>query len=320
MNLKKYISALALSLVLVLSFAFSAAAATAVDSSADDVITGKITADGTTVTVQVDLAADTGLTNGKVTVTYDTAVYTLESASLGTAAEAADISDLNTENEGTVSAAFAETAGDTDGGTVLTVVLTAASTDDVTTPVTVTLNEAGTADGDVTVAADSFALTAVDKTELQAAVEESGSLEESEYTEESWAAYQEALAAAETVLADEDATQDDVDAAYADLLAAIEALVATETETTEEATTEETTTEEATTEETTTEEATTTEAEEVTTANTSSSSTDETTTTASTGGSGLATGDRNLMPLWIVLAVSLVGAIALAVKGKKQTA
>ena len=69
----------------------------------------------------------------------------------------------------------------------------------------------------------------VDKTELEKAVLEAQGLKEESYTAESWAALEEALAAAEAVLADPSATQEEVDAATAALRAAIDALELAET-------------------------------------------------------------------------------------------
>ena len=65
----------------------------------------------------------------------------------------------------------------------------------------------------------------VDKSELQSAVDNAlADTEKDKYTEESWQAYQEALANAQEVLADVNATQEDVDAALAALQQAEEAL------------------------------------------------------------------------------------------------
>ena len=68
----------------------------------------------------------------------------------------------------------------------------------------------------------------VDKTALQAKVDEAAGLAEADYTADSWTAYQEALAAAQVVLADDNADQAAVDSALADLTAAQEALVKAE--------------------------------------------------------------------------------------------
>ncbi|MCD8122620.1 MAG: NEAT domain-containing protein [Clostridiales bacterium] len=65
-----------------------------------------------------------------------------------------------------------------------------------------------------------------DATELTALVESAAELAESDYTADSWAAFAEALAAAETVLAQEMPEQEELDEQTALLQAAIDALVA----------------------------------------------------------------------------------------------
>ena len=65
-----------------------------------------------------------------------------------------------------------------------------------------------------------------DKSALADAISLAEALEGSDYTAESWAALQDALAAAKEVMADENATQDEVNAAAAALQAAIDALEA----------------------------------------------------------------------------------------------
>lgn len=67
---------------------------------------------------------------------------------------------------------------------------------------------------------------AADKSELQTAVDNAlADSEKDKYTEDSWNAYQEALANAQAVLDDVNATQEDIDAALAALQAAQDALV-----------------------------------------------------------------------------------------------
>jgi uncharacterized protein YjdB len=68
----------------------------------------------------------------------------------------------------------------------------------------------------------------VDKTSLKAKVAEVADLVEADYTAETWAALQTALEAANAVIADEDATQEQVDDALQALQAAIEGLVEAE--------------------------------------------------------------------------------------------
>ena len=68
----------------------------------------------------------------------------------------------------------------------------------------------------------------VDKTELEAKITEAEELNEGDYTEESWANLQTVLETATLVLADEDATQADVDEALENLVEAIEGLIEVE--------------------------------------------------------------------------------------------
>lgn len=65
----------------------------------------------------------------------------------------------------------------------------------------------------------------VDKSKLEELVKTAEGLNSKDYTEASWGKMQEALTAAKTVLADPDATQTEVDAAAAALSSAINALV-----------------------------------------------------------------------------------------------
>lgn len=88
---------------------------------------------------------------------------------------------------------------------------------------------AGTADEEITLEGDLTggeigAAPVVDKTELEKTVLEALGLTEGNYTPETWAALQEALAAYRAVLVDLTATQAEVDAATDALRAAIEAL------------------------------------------------------------------------------------------------
>ena len=65
----------------------------------------------------------------------------------------------------------------------------------------------------------------VDKSELEEAIEKAEKLKKADYTKKSWDAMQAALKVAKKVLADEDATQEEVDAAADALNKAIKALV-----------------------------------------------------------------------------------------------
>jgi len=88
--------------------------------------------------------------------------------------------------------------------------------------VTVTIKEgATTASATKTIKVSADAPNVVNKDELAKAIEEAKALDLSQYTEESAAAIQAAIDAAEAVMADEDATQDAVDAAIEALKEAI---------------------------------------------------------------------------------------------------
>ncbi|MFW5647534.1 MAG: S-layer homology domain-containing protein, partial [Candidatus Alkaliphilus sp. MAG34] len=77
---------------------------------------------------------------------------------------------------------------------------------------------------DVTLVANFKEIEIVDKTALQAKVDEAAGLDKEDYTEESWADLIETLEGAQAVLADEKATQDEVDDAWSALITAIEGL------------------------------------------------------------------------------------------------
>ena len=78
-------------------------------------------------------------------------------------------------------------------------------------------------EGRITIAAGE-AVQAVDKADLQQSVDAAATLDEADYSAESWANFTAALAAAQEVLAKPDATQEEVDAALAALDAAVDAL------------------------------------------------------------------------------------------------
>ena len=91
------------------------------------------------------------------------------------------------------------------------------------------MNFSGTSDKEVTLegtvtGADISEAPVVDKLALLKAIWQAQALNEEDYTAESWADLEEALAAAEAVYADPAATQEEVDAATAALRAAIDAL------------------------------------------------------------------------------------------------
>ncbi len=222
--MKKNIFAFVLALVMVFSMALSVSAAEPADAAALvlDVGNGK-----GTVTVDVYLQGGTGITNGQFAVTYDAAVLTLVEV---LTSDAYAVSSVNDQEAGTVSLAWV--GSDLDAERTLMLTLTLEFAEGSTGSVTYTAVSGGcftnteaveVADASVTLAFG----TLVDTTELEKAIEKATAVDAADYTEESYAALEEALEEALTVLADADATQEDVDAAAKALNDALDALVAT---------------------------------------------------------------------------------------------
>ena len=117
-------------------------------------------------------------------------------------------------------AAGGDTTITTDSAGVATLNVTASVAGDYT--VEAALDGAPIGDG-ATVSFEA-APSAVDKTRLQSEVDAAKRLNEDDYAADTWKMVAEALHAAETVLADGNATQEQVDAAYGELSAAVSAL------------------------------------------------------------------------------------------------
>ena len=98
------------------------------------------------------------------------------------------------------------------------------TTDDVDHQIKVSVTGAGNYTGTVTATSDTVIAAETDTTELAQAIKDAEALNSTDYTEDSWADLQAALSAAKETLADETATQDDVDAAAKALTDAIAAL------------------------------------------------------------------------------------------------
>ena len=177
------------------------------------------------VTVDIYLQDGAGITNGKFSVAYDASVLTLVEAQPGYACA---MSSINTGTAGTVSMTWVG-SDPSEGKTLLlslklelaegtvqdlrySVVSDGIFTD--TDPVEV-------AGSSVTVSMDA----PVDTAALQQAIDAAEDLEEALYTEESFALLEDALANAMAVLADPEATQEDVNAAAKAIYAAIAGLV-----------------------------------------------------------------------------------------------
>ena len=219
-NVKKNIFAFILALVMVFSMALSVSAAEPADAALVlDVGNGK-----GTVTVDVYLQGGTGITNGQFAVTYDAAVLTLVEV---LTSDAYAVSSVNDEEAGTVSLAWVGSDLGEEKTLMLTLKLEIA--EGSTGSVTYTAENGGcftnteaveVEDATVTVAFDA----AVDTTELEKAIEKANGVDAEDYTEESYQALEEALEEALVVLADADATQEEVNEATKNLLAAIAAL------------------------------------------------------------------------------------------------
>lgn len=91
--------------------------------------------------------------------------------------------------------------------------------------VKITITELGYQTSDAQVFTFETTEPVVDKSELETAIAQALALEETEYTEASWSALQAALTVAEAVVADDEASQEDVDNAKEALAAAIDGLV-----------------------------------------------------------------------------------------------
>lgn len=160
------------------------------------------------------IVTDTTVTDGNVTVQYDSSVLTYEGIEVAEAYVA--MYAVNAEEEGTVRIAWvAPEAWELTGDTACLIQVNFSGTEE-TSAITMT----GTAYG-----ADSQMIIVgeVDTTELEKAIADAKALDASLYTEESYAAVEDALADAEALLAGA-ASQEQIDAAAEALRTAIAAL------------------------------------------------------------------------------------------------
>ena len=177
-----------------------------------------------TVTVDVYLRDCAGVTNGGFTVTYDAQVLTLVEA---TVSDACAMSSLNTETAGSVSVTWVGSDLSAESTLMLTLKLEVA--EDANQSLTYSATSGGifTDTDEVEVAGDTVVVSfdaPVDTTALQKAIKDAEALDEELYTEESFAAMEEVLADAIAVLADAEATQEEVNNATKALKAAMAAL------------------------------------------------------------------------------------------------
>lgn len=170
--------------------------------------------DGTGVTAMI--VADTTVTDGLVTLTYDSSKLTYEGITVDE--DYVAMYAVNADEEGVVKISWvAPEAYQTDGSAFALICV----------------NFSGKTSGSVTLSGsvrdaegNEVALTqAPDTAALEKAIAEAEKLKASKYTPESYAAVEDALAAAKAVLADPCATQSQIDAAAKALNDAMAALV-----------------------------------------------------------------------------------------------
>lgn len=160
------------------------------------------------------IVTDTTVTDGNVTVHYDSSVLTYEGIEV--TEDYVAMYAVNAEEEGTVRIAWvAPEAWESNGDTVCLIQVNFSGAEETST---ITLT--GTAYG-----ADSQMIIVgeVDTAELEKAIADAKALDETRYTEESYAAVEDALADAEALLAGT-ASQEQIDAATEALRSAIAAL------------------------------------------------------------------------------------------------
>lgn len=230
--MKRRIITMLLVLVMVLSMA-TAVSAAGTDGSA--ALGLKLTkADGEAV-VTVTLQGCEGVTNGRFSVDYDADVLTLVGVEVS---DAYAMSSVNDETAGTVWLAWVGSDLTAERTLMLTLYFTAAE-DTVTVSAESDGIYADTELVDVAGASLTGSLTdAVDTTELEKAIAKAEELDEERYTEKSWSAVEKALENAKAVLADPDATQEEVDAAAKalnDAMAALKLLGGDDTDTGDDA-------------------------------------------------------------------------------------
>lgn len=156
---------------------------------------------------------DTTVTDGLIRITYDSEKLTYQDVLVSS--EHVAMHAVNADNAGEVLISWVAPEDYASDGSAITLIEVQFAGADDALELT---GEAHDAEGNV------IAIGSVDTSALEAAVEKAKTLEEEDYTEESWAALEEALKNAEDVLKDPTATQEEVDAAAEALEEAMEAL------------------------------------------------------------------------------------------------
>lgn len=222
--MKRRIIAMLLILTVAMSMPTMTFAAETEDSAA---LVMEAVHDETGVTVDVSAEGCDGVTNGRFIVSYDADVLTLVDVQTSGAYA---MSSVNDETEGQVALAWIGSELTPEKTLMLTLKFEMNAQNQQDTVITVEsdgvyagMELVSAAGGSVTVSAEYG--TVVDTSALEAAVAKAEALNKSNYTPGSYAAVEEALAAAKAVLSDSDATQAEVDDAAKALNDAMSALV-----------------------------------------------------------------------------------------------
>lgn len=205
-RVKNAIRALAVVLIICMMMAVTVAAAE----------TGSVWMNTETSTSETTalIVTDTTVTDGLIKLTYDSSKLTYKDVMVSSAYVA--MHSVNAEEAGVVLISWvAPGAYESDGSAVVLIEVNFEGTAEDAIEVTGTAHDAE---------GNKITLGDVDTTALEEAIEDAGKVDEDKYTEESVAALEKALAAAEKVLSDGTATQEEVDAAAKALNDAIEAL------------------------------------------------------------------------------------------------
>lgn len=167
----------------------------------------------------VSIVVNTAVTDAYVELTFDSSV--LSCANVECNAQYVDVHSINTDEAGLVKLAWVSGGTYEAGQGVAVATLTFTGAGDAAIAMSGELYDAA---GNALTIGETIRET-VDKTELTKAVLAASGLKAEHYTEDSFAALQTALAAAQAVLENSAATQDTVDAATAALNDAMDALV-----------------------------------------------------------------------------------------------
>lgn len=159
------------------------------------------------------IVTDTTVTDGLVKVTYDPEVLTYEGVMVSS--EYVAMHSVNAAEAGVVLISWvAPEAYEHDGSAITLIEVKFRGASDAVEATGLAHDAEG----------NELPIGTVDKTALEEALAEADELTEEDYTEESWAALEDAKAEAEDVLKDPTATQEEVDAAVEALKEAVEAL------------------------------------------------------------------------------------------------